>query len=204
MRNLFLTSLVFCAFSANAADIRKLDVWKSGDVFFVDLVGYVDAPLSQVYDVLVDYDHLDRLSSSIVDSRILEPAEDGTPLVYTLTRKCVFLFCQKIEKVDRLVQEPLHKITAIAIPERSNVVHALSEWRLSEEGGGTVIEYRQELDPAFWVPPIFGPMMIKRVMSKGGRKAILRVEYYARVAAGLSAEEPPAIKRKRRRSANEH
>jgi len=189
MRILFLTSLVFCAFSANAADIRKLDVWKSGDVFFVDLVGYVDAPLSQVYDVLVDYDHLDRLSSSIVDSRILEPAEDGTPLVYT--------------QVDRLVQEPLHKITAIAIPERSNVVHALSEWRLSEEGGGTVIEYRQELDPDFWVPPIFGPMMIKRVMSKGGRKAILRVEYYARVAAGLSAEEPPPIKRKRRRSANE-
>ena len=51
-------------------------------------------------------------------------------------------------------------------------------------------------------------MMIKKVMRQGGRRAILRVEYYARVAAGLSAEEPPAIKRKRkrkrkRRSANE-
>ena len=203
MRNFFLTLFVFCAFSANAADIRKLDVWKSGDVFFVDLVGYVDAPISEVYDVLVDYDHLDRLSDSIVESRYLEPAEDGTPLVYTRTRKCVFVFCRTIEKVDRLEQEPPHKITATAIPERSNVVHALSEWHLSEQDGDTVIEYRQELDPDFWVPPIFGPMMIKKVMRDSGRKAILRVEYHARIAAGLSAEEPPAIKRKRRRSANE-
>ncbi|MCH8895188.1 MAG: SRPBCC family protein [Proteobacteria bacterium] len=199
MRKFFLTLLVFCAFSANATEIRKLDVWKSGDVFYVDLVGYVDAPISQVYDVLVDYDQLDRLSSYIVDSRILEPAEDGTPLVYTLTRKCVFLFCGKIEKVERLELEPLHHITATAIPERSNVVHGLSEWRLSEQDNGTLIEFRQELDPDFWVPPVFGPMMIKKVMRQGGRRAILRVEYYARIAAGLSAEEPPPLKRKRKR-----
>ncbi len=200
MRYLILTLLVFCAFSANAADIRKLKVWKSGDVFFVDLVGYVDAPRNEVYDLLVDYDHLNRLSGSIVESRFLEPAEDGAPIVFTLTRECVFLFCRKIKKVDRLEMEPPEKITAIAIPERSNVVHALSEWRLSEQGSGTVIEYRQELDPDFWVPPVFGPMMIKKVMRRSGRRAIVRVEYYARIAAGLSAEEPPAIKRKRRRS----
>ncbi len=199
MKNLFLTALVFCAFSANAADIRKLDVWKEGGVFYVDLVGYIDAPINQVYDVLVDYEHLDRLSSSIVESRILEPAEDGTPLVYTLTRKCVFLFCGKIEKVERLELEPFHHITAIAIPERSNVVHGLSEWHLSEQDCGTLIEFQQELDPAFWVPPVFGPMMIKKVMRQGGRRAILRVEYYARLAAGLSAEEPPALKRRRKR-----
>ncbi|MCZ6537485.1 MAG: SRPBCC family protein [Gammaproteobacteria bacterium] len=199
MRKFFLILLVFCGFMANATEIRKLDVWKSGDVFYVDLVGYVDAPISQVYDVLVDYDQLDRLSSYIVDSRILEPAEDGTPLVYTLTRKCVFLFCGKIEKVERLELEPLHHITATAIPERSNVVHGLSEWRLSEEDNGTLIEFRQELDPDFWVPPVFGPMMIKKVMRQGGRRAILRVEYYARIAAGLSAEEPPPLKRKRKR-----
>ncbi len=199
MRNLFLIALVFGAFSANAADIRKLDVWKERGVFYVDLVGYIDAPIIQVYDVLVDYEHLDRLSSSIVESRILEPSEDGTPLVYTLTRKCVFLFCGKIEKVERLELEPFHHITAIAIPERSNVVHGLSEWRLSEEDCGTLIEFRQELDPAFWVPPVFGPMMIKKVMRQGGRRAILRVEYYARVAAGLTAEEPPPLKRRRKR-----
>ena len=198
MRKFFLTLLVFCAFSANAAEIRKLDVWKSGDVFFVDLAGHVDAPISHVYDVLVDYDRLDRLSSSIVESRILEPADDGTPLVYTLTRKCVFVFCGKIEKVERLELEPLHHIAAIAIPERSNVVHGLSEWNLSEEDNGTLIEFRQELDPDFWVPPVFGPMMIKKVMRQGGRRAILRVEYYARIAAGLSAEEPPPLKRKRK------
>ena len=199
MRKFFLTLLVFCWFTANATEIRKLDVWKSGDVFYVDLVGYVDAPISQVYDVLVDYDQLDRLSCYIVDSRILEPAEDGTPLVYTLTRKCVLLFCGKIEKVERLELEPLHHITATAIPERSNLVHGLSEWRLREQDNGTLIELRQELDPDFWVPPVFGPMMIKKVMRQGGRRAILRVEYYARIAAGLSAEEPPPLKRKRKR-----
>ncbi len=199
MRKFFLTLLVFCTFSANAAEIRKLDVWRTGDVFFVDLAGHVDAPISQVYDVLVDYEHLDRLSSSIVESRILEPDEDGTLPVYTLTRKCVFVFCGKIEKVERLELEPLHHITAIAIPERSNLVHGLSEWNLSEEDNGTLIEFRQELDPDFWVPPVFGPMMIKKVMRQGGRRAILRVEYYARIAAGLSAEEPPPLKRKRKR-----
>lgn len=199
MRKILLTLLVFCTFSASAAEIRKLDVWKKGGVFFVDLAGHVDAPISQVYDVLVDYDHLDRLSSSIIESRILEPADDGTPLVYTLTRKCVFVFCGKIEKVERLELEPLHHIAAIALPERSNVVHGLSEWNLSEEDNGTLIEFRQELDPDFWVPPVFGPMMIKKVMRQGGRRAILRVEYYARIAAGLSAEEPPPLKRKRKR-----
>ncbi len=109
------------------------------------------------------------------------------------------MFCGKIEKVERLELEPLHHITAIAIPERSNVVHGLSEWHLSEQDSGTLIAFRQELDPAFWVPPVFGPMMIKKVMRQGGRRAILRVEYYARIAAGLSAEEPPPLKRRRKR-----
>ena len=102
MKNLFLAFLVFCTSSASAADIQKLDVWKEGGVFIIDLVGYIDAPIDQVYAVLVDYENLDRLTSSIVEIRVLEPADDGTPLVYTLTKKCVFLFCGKIEKVERL------------------------------------------------------------------------------------------------------
>ncbi len=198
MKNLFLTLLAFCAFSASAVDIHKLDVRKEGGVFTIDLVGYIDAPMDQVYDVLVDYNNLGRLTSAVVETRILEPAEDGTPLVYTLIKKCVFLFCGKIEKVERLELEPLHHITAIAIPERSNVVHGLSEWHLSEQNCGTLIKYRQELDPAFWVPPVFGSMMIKKMMREGGRRVILRVEYYARVAGGMDADEPPPIKRKRR------
>ena len=199
MKNLFLMLLVFCSYSTSAADIRKLEVSKSGGVYFVNSISYVDAPISNVYDVLIDYENLNRLSGSIVESHYMEPAEDGTPQVYTLTRKCIFLFCGKIEKVDRLTLEPVHKISTVTVPEQSNVDYGISEWSLSEEDDGTVISYHQELDPAFWVPPLIGPMIIKKIMRKGGRRAIFRVEYYARIAAGLSAEEPPAIKRKRRR-----
>ncbi|MCZ6559349.1 MAG: SRPBCC family protein [Gammaproteobacteria bacterium] len=201
MKNLFPILLVLCSFVASAAEIRKLEVTKTGGVYFVDSISYIDAPISNVYEVLVDYENLNRLTSAIVESHFVEPAEDGTPQVYTLTRKCVFLFCGKIEKVDRLTMEPVHKISTVTVPEQSNIDYGISEWLLSEEGDGTVISYRQELDPAFWVPPLIGPMIIKRMMRKGGRRAIFRVEYYARIAAGLSAEEPPAIKRKRRRQA---
>jgi len=199
MKSPFLILFVLCSFSASAAEIRKLDVSKSGGVYFVDAISYVDAPITNVYEVLVDYENLNRLSGSIVESRYVEPAEDGTPQVYTLTRKCVFLFCGKIEKVDRLTMEPVHKISTVTVPEQSNVEYGISEWLLSEEGDGTVISYRQELDPAFWIPPLIGPMIVKKIMRKGCRRAIFRVEYYARIEAGLSAEEPPAIKRKRRR-----
>ena len=44
---------------------------------------------------------------------------------------------------------------------------------------GTLLTYKFEMVPDFWVPPLLGPYLIKRALITGGRKAANRLEVIA-------------------------
>ena len=137
---------------------------------------YVDAPREAIFHVLTDYDHFNRISRIYEESGFMEPASDGTPVVYTRMRGCVLFFCKNITRVERLETREPGFIHTVTLPEQSDFRYSVSEWILEPEGNGTNLIYRAVLEPDFWLPPIIGPWALKKRLLEGGTGAINRIE----------------------------
>lgn len=165
---------------ANGAEITDIEIKRDGSRYLLVSTTYFDATPEQVFRVLIDYDRLAEISKSIKESRYMEPGDDGRLLVYTRIGACVFFFCNTIEKIEHLEFTQPTYIQTTAIRDRSNVLYSRSEWELAAaDGGGTQVIYRLEFEPDFWVPPLIGSMIIKRVFIDDGASAVDKIEKLA-------------------------
>lgn len=178
--------------AAHGAEIRRVDVEHIDARYYVDSESLLDAPIESVFAVLTDYEHFDRISSVFTESRFLEPVVDGEGLVYTRAEGCVLFFCQTVERVEKLEIDPVTDIVATADPGRSNLKYSRAHWQLEQAEEGTRVFYRLEMEPDFWVPPLIGPWVIRRSLSRNGSEAVARIEQLARerTDAHLGAHRP--------------
>lgn len=179
---------------AVAATIDELDVTRERGRYSLEANARLDASPESVYTVLTDFDDnaYSRISRAYKESRYLDPAADGTPLVYTRMEGCALWHCMTLERTERLETEAPHWIKSTTLPEGSNFRHSVSEWWLERDGDGTKMTYTLEMEPAFFVPPVVGPWYLKRTLSQGGIRAVTRIERLARELDGRPIEPPPS------------
>jgi hypothetical protein len=185
---------------AVAATIDELDVAKQRGRYSLEANARLDATPESVYAVLTDFDDnaYSRISRAYKESRYLdEPAADGTPLVYTRMEGCMLWHCMTLERTERLETQAPHWIKSTALPESSNFKHSTSEWVLEPDGDGTMMSYKLEMEPDFFVPPVIGPWYLKRTLSQGGLRAVTRIERLARELDGRPIEPLPPLTRTR-------
>lgn len=175
---------------AAPATIRDLDVDKRRGPYELVASAFLEAPPEAIYVVLVDYEdnRFGRISSVYKESDYLEPAADGTPIVYTRMEGCLMWYCVSMERVERLESTAPYFIRTVTLPERSDFQHSISEWTLEAEAGGTRMHYRLEMEPDFFVPPVIGPWYLKRTLSKGGVRAVNRIERLAKELEATAVE----------------
>ena len=188
-----LTALAVSAV-AIAAKIDSLDVERERGRYTLEAYARLDATPESIYAVLMDFDDnaYSRISRVYKESRYLEPASDGTPLVYTRMEGCMLWHCVTLVRTERLETDPPYYIKSVALPEGSNFKRASSEWMLEPDGDGTLMTYTLKMEPDFFVPPIIGPWYLKRTLEKGGLRAVRRIERLAREIDGRpNAPLPP-------------
>jgi hypothetical protein len=198
--NAHSTAIAFAALAlsavAAAATIDALDVERRRGRYAFEANVWLDATPESVFAVLTDYDdnRWSRISRAYKESRYLEPAADGTPLVYTRMEGCALRYCMSIERTERLEIEAPYRIKSTALPEASNFKYSTSEWLLEHENGGTQMRYKLEMEPDFFIPPLVGPWYLKRSLSTNGLRVVHRIERLARELDGRPVEPlpPPA------------
>ncbi|MEM9172591.1 MAG: SRPBCC family protein [Pseudomonadota bacterium] len=176
---LALIALCLSPAMASAAELLQISVERDGRRYTMVSETWFDAPVIGVFDVLTDYANFDRISSVYKQSGYIEPADDNTPRVYSRARGCVLFFCQTIERVERLENEGLARLRAIAEPDKSDFKFSEASWEFREQDNGTWVRYSVTMEPGFWVPPVIGPYMMKRKLASGGEDAINRIEVLA-------------------------
>ena len=149
-------------------------------MYFVSADIQIAAPRSMVFDMLADYEGLENLSNRFKESRLLDPAADGTQRIYTRIEGCVWFFCRSVSRYARLTLVPPGEIRAEVEPEGSDFYFGRERWLLEDSGAGTRVIYTHELDPKFWVPPLIGPYVLKRTLSADALAVAERMERIAR------------------------
>ena len=183
---------------AAAATIDTFDVQKQKGIYSFEAHARLDATRESIYSVITDFDDnaYSRISRVYKESRYLEPAADGTPLVYTRMEGCMKKRCISFARTERLETDAPRWVKSTALPELSDFKHATSEFVLERDGDGTKMFYRSEIEPDFFVPPLIGPWYLKRTVSKGALRAVTRIEGLARERDGRPSlvPLPPPIK----------
>lgn len=179
MRFLCITISLWISLAANAAEIQNLEVTKNKGRFKVTADCLVDAPPKGVYEVLTDYTRLHELSSLVTESKFLPEEESGKTLVYTRAHGCMMFFCKTINKTEVMETVMNQKVVTTVIPERSDVDYSQATWTLTPEGDKTRLSYVLETELGFWVPPVIGPIMVRRALAKSSGRGLDRLEKFA-------------------------
>ena len=172
--------------TASAAEMRSVEVAYENKRYTMQSEAWFDAPVEQVFAVFGDWDLSTQFSSAIVESRDLEPDEQGRSQYYVRNRGCVLFFCLSFERYGHIESEPFSVLRAFADPETSDFVLCNETWTFTQENGGTAVVYDLSMRPKFWVPPGIGPYVIKRKLKNDGGDAIDRIEA---IAQHLTSDE---------------
>ena len=169
------------ALVANSATLDTLEVTRDGGRYELYADTFLAASPSDIYAVLLEYDDnkFQRISSVYKESGYLDPASDGTPIVYTLMEGCIVFYCLSMRRTEHLEKEEFNYIRTKAIPEQSDFKYSHSEWTFASAEGGTRMTYTMVMEPDFFVPPIVGPYILKRILRSGGARVISRIERMA-------------------------
>lgn len=161
------------------ADLQKVTVEFENDRYRLESTARFDVRRADLYRVLTNYDLFEKFTSAFVETRNLAPDNAGRPGFFTRMEGCVLLFCKSMQRTGHLVLNPPSEIIAIAHRDSSDFNFSRERWVLQDDGDGTLMTYYFELEPAFWVPPVVGPFVIKRVLRAGGIDAVDRIEAVA-------------------------
>ena len=173
---------------ALAYSLDDTTIQHSAGVYTVAFDMRLDADAASVRTLMTDYDHLDRLSDIVIDSRVLDVLADGSKRIQLDVRACVWIFCRTVRRVEDVTTLENGDLSASALPERSDFSHAVERWRIDPTPGGTRLRYNAQLAPNFFVPPLLGPYLIKQAIRRELISAAQHLEALAPVG-GRAADQ---------------
>lgn len=171
--------LLFCWSNSQSAELMEIEVQREDDVYNMNSVSWLDVRPEVLYNILANHDLFTKFTSAVIESRNVEPDEEGRPQFFSRFEGCVILFCKSFIRNGYLELKPHKELIAIVHPETSDFKRSREQWTLVPEKGGTRMTYEFEMIPDFWVPPVIGPFYIKRALKSGGEKAVDRIEALA-------------------------
>lgn len=140
-----------------------VQVTNHGDHYHLHFEVVVAASPGRVEALITNFNHLRRLSPDVVSSAVVPGP--GNLKVRMVLHTCVWWFCKTVHKTEYVFLGRRGYITTQAIPAQSDFRYQWERWHISAVRGGTRIRYASGLAPAFYVPPLIGPWLIRRTIA---------------------------------------
>jgi hypothetical protein len=143
----------------SATQVPDVQIEKQDGRFVVRSTTPVAADAVVAWQVLSDYNRLAGFVPNMRISRIV--SAPGEPLLVEQGGEAGFLvFRFSINVVLEIDEAAPHRLGFRAI--RGNMRSMRGEWRIDKTASGIALGYSAELEPSFWVPPVFGPALMRR------------------------------------------
>jgi hypothetical protein len=145
--------------SAVYAEPIELQVERSASRLKVQATIAAEAPAALCYTVIADFDRLADFIPALRSSRIV--SEPGQPqLLRQVGEATLGLSMYAIDVTLALETDPPRRITFTRVA--GNLAVMDGRWLVSGDSARCLVDYRADLVPQFWVPPLLGPLLVKR------------------------------------------
>ncbi|MGH8326755.1 MAG: SRPBCC family protein [Steroidobacteraceae bacterium] len=192
-----LWMLLCFAMQSHAAQVSEVRVTRSGERFLIDMHMVIDAPASEVFRALQDYATMARYNPDLRSVRVELTAAPDRVHLFTTVHLCVLVFCKTMH------QEQIMTATASAdggsldarlVPRGGDFKGGHGQWMVRpcpSARAATCMDVRIQLLPAFWVPPVIGPWVLRRKMDDEARRTGAGLELTARAMAAAPGARRP-------------
>ena len=136
----------------------KTEVTREGRVLHVQATLDADAPTTVCYAVLADFDRLEEFVPGLRSSDVI--SAPGEPVVlHQVGVASAALFRVTLDVTLAVRVHPPERIEFERI--EGNLRQMRGSWTISGDERHCAIVYRADIEPAFWVPPLIGPMLMR-------------------------------------------
>ena len=189
--------LLCLAMQAHAAQVSEVKVTHDGARFFIAMHMVMDAPAPTVFRALQDYATMARYNPDRRSVRVQLTAEPDRVELFTTVHLCVLVFCKTLRQEQIMTASASAdggSLNARLVPGSGDFKGGHGLWIVRpcrEARAATCMDVRIELLPAFWVPPVIGPWVLRRKMDEEARITGAGLERTARTLAAAPAAPPP-------------
>ena len=156
----FLLALLLALAPARAADI-VVDVKRSGDVFSIEAHAEFPGGVARTWEVLTDYDRYAEFIPELTQSRVI--SRKGREVQVDQKGQTRVLFLNYPLDVRLAVSEqPYERVSSRAVAGSFREMR--NAYVLEAREGRVLLRYTGRLVPDFYVPPIFGTLVLRRTV----------------------------------------
>jgi ribosome-associated toxin RatA of RatAB toxin-antitoxin module len=157
LRPLGLLGLIATCASASASS--PVEVERVDSVVRVSATIEARASPELCFAVLTDFDHMADFLPGLKSSRLV--SLPGEPLrLRQVGRSVLGLSSLAVDVTLAVTLDPPHEFTFTEVV--GNLRQMRGRWHVAGDATHCTIDYRAEIEPTFWVPPLIGPLLIKR------------------------------------------
>lgn len=190
MRPWPLWALSCLVVQAHAAQVLGVQVTRSGTQFLIDMHLSVDAAPPEVFRALQDYATMARYNPDLRSVRVEPTTARDRVRLFTAIHTCVLIFCKTMHQEQIMTATASTDggtLRAELLPYGGDFTGGYGLWIVRPcptSRAVTCMDVRLELIPAFWVPPVIGPWVIRKKMDEEARRTSAGLERTARRSAG--------------------
>ncbi len=175
--------LAWWAYGVHASTIESADIRFMGQSYHYRFSALVDAPAAAVRDIVTDYERLSRINDDIVLSRVLVRYDDTALKRQLLMKQCVLVFCFDIDFIERVDFLSNGDISTTIVEGEGNFRRGQTVWRIEQlSTTSSRITMEADQEPDFFIPPVIGPLIMKRTFLREITETTNRIEQLARDA----------------------
>lgn len=176
--------VLLCSLPAHAAQVSSVHVAREGSQFLIDMHIAIDAPPTAVFRALQDYATMARYNPDLRSVRVEPDASPGRVRLFTNVHVCVLVFCKMMHQEQIMTATPSADGGALhAELVAGDFKGGSGLWVVRpcpKAPAASCLDVRIVLVPAFWVPPVIGPWVIRRKMAEEARRTSAGLERTAR------------------------
>ena len=156
---------VLLSYPASPGEVSSVHVSSAQGLYTTDMLATIDIPTRALFAQITDFDNLDQLSKSIQSSSVVSDIEDQGYVV-ALELKICWLVCHTFRQTQHITTSPPYVLHAEILSGDGNLFVGSARWELLEADGRSMVKFRSQLTPQFWVPTWIGPWMIERLLRR--------------------------------------
>lgn len=192
-------ALSWFAMQAHAAQVLDVQVARDSARFLISMHIAIDAPPPAVFRALQDYSAMMRYNPDLRAVRVQASGVPGRVRLFTVIHACVLVFCKTMHQeqaMTAIASADGGVLEAVLLPRGGDFKAGRARWMVGPcrtARAMTCLDARIELVPAFWVPPVIGPWVLRRTMAEEARRTSAGLELIARGSTTRAAKAPRAL-----------
>lgn len=164
---LLLVVILGFPLTPHSAEVLDSTIIREHGRYMMHTETVVQAPVSKVRALLMDYQNFPRLNPDIKRVESLERLDNRGIRMGVSSEFCILAICLHYDWVQDVRHLPDGDIVMIIVPNQGDFQQGIGRWRLlPNAGGGTLLIFDIDLTPKYWLPPVFGSWLMKQKLSE--------------------------------------